>query len=144
MARRVWRRRTHPSALSRRLPSYIVNLGDAHTYLQEDRLLISDPKALQYIHQSAGYRFCKAPGRISLSGLLLGPGIIAVDGELQRASCCPKWHIYSSASGEVHKRQRRIMQPGFGTSESKALVPIFFDHAKKVGLLAIFDIGSGT
>ncbi|KAF8913538.1 cytochrome P450 [Mucidula mucida] len=80
---------------------------------REDRLLISDPKALQYIHQSAGYRFCKAPGRISLSGLLLGPGIIAVD-------------------GEVHKRQRRIMQPGFGTSESKALVPIFFDHAKKM------------
>ncbi|KAF8629180.1 hypothetical protein AX17_005765 [Amanita inopinata Kibby_2008] len=72
----------------------------------EDRLLISDPKALQYIFHTSGYRFQKWPERTEISRVLMGRGLL--------------W-----ADGETHRRQRKVMLPGFGTTELKAFVPIF-------------------
>ncbi len=50
------------------------------SFVQEDRLLVSDPKALQYIYQTSGYRFIKPPGRKELGRLLNGTGILFVEG----------------------------------------------------------------
>jgi hypothetical protein len=50
-----------------------------HIY-QEDRLLISDPKALQYIHQTSGYNFVKQPERREVSRILSGRSILWADG----------------------------------------------------------------
>ncbi|KAJ3772964.1 cytochrome P450 [Lentinula raphanica] len=72
----------------------------------EDRLVVSDPKAMQYIFQTAGYGFLKWPERTEISRVLMGRGLL--------------W-----ADGTIHKRQRKAMLPGFGTPESKAFVPIF-------------------
>ncbi|CAL1711674.1 unnamed protein product [Somion occarium] len=72
----------------------------------DDRLWVSDPKALQYIYQTSGYNFPKQPERRVLSRLLSGEGIL--------------W-----ADGEVHKRHRKAMLPAFGQAEARALVPIF-------------------
>jgi cytochrome P450 len=72
----------------------------------EDRLLISDPKALQYIFHTSGYNFLKWPERTEISRILMGRGLL--------------W-----ADDEVHKRQRKVMLPGFGAPESKSFVPIF-------------------
>ncbi|KIM45089.1 hypothetical protein M413DRAFT_441752 [Hebeloma cylindrosporum] len=72
----------------------------------EDRLLISDPKALQYIFHTSGYGFLKWPERTEISRILMGRGLL--------------W-----ADAEIHKRQRKLMLPGFGAPESKAFVPIF-------------------
>ncbi|KXN90138.1 Cytochrome P450 4A4 [Leucoagaricus sp. SymC.cos] len=72
----------------------------------EDRLLISDPKALQYIFHTSGYNFLKWPERTEISRVLMGRGLL--------------W-----ADGETHRRQRKVMLPGFGGPESKALVAIF-------------------
>ncbi|KAF9467351.1 cytochrome P450 [Collybia nuda] len=72
----------------------------------EDRLLISDPKALQYIFHTSGYGFLKWPERTEISRVLMGRGLL--------------W-----ADGETHRRQRKVMLPGFGAPESKAFVPIF-------------------
>ncbi|KDR75603.1 hypothetical protein GALMADRAFT_226232 [Galerina marginata CBS 339.88] len=80
----------------------------------EDRLLVSDPKAIQYILQTGGYRFAKQTERREVSRLLSGKGLV--------------W-----AEGHDHKRQRRIMNPAFGNKESKAFVPLFFYHAAKLG-----------
>ncbi|KAF8161361.1 cytochrome P450 [Crassisporium funariophilum] len=80
----------------------------------EDRLLVSDPKALQYIYQTAGYNFAKQTERREVSRLLSGRGIL--------------W-----ADGHEHRRQRRIMNPAFGAKESKAFVPIFSSYAAKLG-----------
>ncbi|KAG6812535.1 hypothetical protein H0H92_002304 [Tricholoma furcatifolium] len=76
----------------------------------EDRLLISDPKALQYIFHTSGYGFLKWPERTEISRVLMGRGLL--------------W-----ADGDIHKRQRKVMLPGFGAPESKAFIPIF----QKVG-----------
>ncbi|KAF5345368.1 hypothetical protein D9758_008507 [Tetrapyrgos nigripes] len=78
----------------------------------EDRLLISDPKALQYIMHTSGYNFPKWPERTEISRVLMGRGLL--------------W-----ADGDIHKRQRKAMLPGFGGNlpmlapESKSFVPIF-------------------
>ncbi|KIM40378.1 hypothetical protein M413DRAFT_446565 [Hebeloma cylindrosporum] len=80
----------------------------------EDRLLVSDPKALQYIYHTAGYRFGKQAEKRQISIMLSGKGIL--------------W-----ADGEDHKRHRRIMTPAFGSKESKAFVPLFFAYAAKLG-----------
>ncbi|KAG6821030.1 hypothetical protein H0H93_007920 [Arthromyces matolae] len=61
----------------------------------EDRLLISDPKALQYIFHTSGYNFVKWPERTEISRVLMGRGLL--------------W-----ADGDTHKRQRKVMLPGFG------------------------------
>ncbi|KAF5385861.1 hypothetical protein D9615_002355 [Tricholomella constricta] len=76
----------------------------------EDRLLISDPKALQYIFHTSGYGFLKWPERTEISRVLMGRGLL--------------W-----ADGDIHRRQRKVMLPGFGAPESRAFIPIF----QKVG-----------
>ncbi|KAK1225579.1 hypothetical protein PQX77_011473 [Marasmius sp. AFHP31] len=70
----------------------------------EDRLLISDPKAIHHILQ--GYRWGASAEQRARGMFVTGPGITVVQ-------------------GEDHKRHRRIMNPAFGASEAKALVPIF-------------------
>lgn len=74
--------------------------------LGEDRLLISDPKALQYIFHTSGYNFLKWPERTEISRVLMGRGLLWSD-------------------GEIHRRQRKVMLPGFGAPEAKSYVPIF-------------------
>ncbi|KAI0351948.1 cytochrome P450 [Trametes cingulata] len=81
----------------------------------EDMLWISDPKALQYIYQTSGYNFPKQPERRILSRLIGDTGLT--------------W-----AEGDVHKRQRKVMLPAFGTPESKALLPVFRHYAEQVTL----------
>jgi cytochrome P450 len=79
----------------------------------EHRLMISDPKALQYIYQTAGYTFAKQFERREISRLMAGRGVL--------------W-----ADGPDHRRQRRIMNPAFGAHESKAFVPLFTHYASKL------------
>lgn len=72
----------------------------------EDRLWVADPKALQYIVHTSGYAYPKWPERTEISRVLMGRGLL--------------W-----ADGDIHKRQRKVMLPGFGVPESKSYVPIF-------------------
>ncbi|KAK0462491.1 cytochrome P450 [Desarmillaria tabescens] len=81
--------------------------------LGEDRLLVSDPKALQHIYQTSGYRYIKPPGRKEIGRLLNGTGILF-------------------AEGEDHKRHRKVLLPGFGGPEAKFYVPVFFTCAGKM------------
>ncbi|KAH7922165.1 cytochrome P450 [Leucogyrophana mollusca] len=74
--------------------------------LGEDILMVSDPKALQYIFQTSGYHFPKLPERRVLSRMLTGRGVT--------------W-----AEGDDHKRQRKVILPGFGGPESKAFLTLF-------------------
>ncbi|KAK0213324.1 hypothetical protein DFS33DRAFT_1377806 [Desarmillaria ectypa] len=81
--------------------------------LGEDRLLVSDPKALQHIYQTSGYRFIKPPGRKEIGRMITGSGILSVQ-------------------GDNHKRHRKVLLPGFSAFEVKFYVPAFFTHAGKV------------
>lgn len=81
--------------------------------LGEDRLLISDPKATQYVYHTASYAFPKPQSRRQISGLMFGRGVGNVD-------------------GEDHIRQRKVMNPAFGFPEAKSYIPIFSSCAEKM------------
>ncbi|KAJ3817458.1 cytochrome P450 [Lentinula raphanica] len=78
-----------------------------------DRLLVSDPKALQHILMTSGYRWRKYEERKELSRITSGKGLL--------------W-----ADGNTHKRQRKVMLPGFGTPEAKNFLPLFFSCAATI------------
>ncbi|KAJ7691727.1 cytochrome P450 [Mycena rosella] len=77
--------------------------------LGSDRLLISDPKAIQYIYNS-GYNIRKQGFRSELMRVVTGPGLA--------------W-----ANNEIHRRQRKVNSPAFGTNEIRSYVPIFAAYA---------------
>ncbi|KDQ56237.1 hypothetical protein JAAARDRAFT_690089 [Jaapia argillacea MUCL 33604] len=81
--------------------------------LGEDRLLVSDPKAIQYIFQTSGYNFPKWHERREFSRMVNGRGLT--------------W-----AEGSAHKRQRKVMLPAFGAPETKALLPVFQSAAGEI------------
>ncbi|KIY46558.1 cytochrome P450 [Fistulina hepatica ATCC 64428] len=81
-----------------------------------DRFAIADPRALQYVFQAAGYRFDKDPAHRANGHLLTGPGLV--------------WAI--GQEGDVHKRQRKVLLPGFGAPEARSYVPIFSSCASKM------------
>ncbi|KAL0570466.1 hypothetical protein V5O48_011493 [Marasmius crinis-equi] len=71
----------------------------------EDRLLISDPKAAGHILQ--GYTWGSPPEQRSRSLFFTGNDV-------------------GYAQGDDHKRHRRVMNPAFGPSAAKNLVPVFY------------------
>ncbi|KAI0298376.1 cytochrome P450 [Multifurca ochricompacta] len=72
----------------------------------DNRLWVSDPKALQYILQTSRYNMVKPYAARFLLNSATGPGV-------------------NGAEGEDHYRQRRILLPAFGPSESRAQIPVF-------------------
>ncbi|KIO10415.1 hypothetical protein M404DRAFT_129975 [Pisolithus tinctorius Marx 270] len=73
--------------------------------LGEDQLMVADPKALSRIFAPASYLFEKPHERRALSLTVNGRSVL--------------W-----AEGETHKRQRKILNPGFGGPESRAFFAI--------------------
>ncbi|KAG6382155.1 cytochrome P450 [Boletus reticuloceps] len=90
---------------------------------QEDRLLISDPKALHKVLNTSTYGYPKLPNLRVLSRTINGEGLL--------------W-----ADGEDHKRQRSIMLPGFGLKECKAFLPISKDCADSISMKWMETIGN--
>ncbi|KAF8483511.1 cytochrome P450 [Russula ochroleuca] len=79
----------------------------------EDRLWVSDPKAIQYILQTSRYNIVKSyAARFGLNSAT-GRGV-------------------NGAEGPDHYRQRRIILPAFGHSESRAQIPIFRQCAREL------------
>ncbi|KAI0284849.1 cytochrome P450 [Russula brevipes] len=78
-----------------------------------DRLVVADPKALQYILHTSGYRFVKAPEALKMIELLLGKGLV--------------W-----AHGGSHQRQRKIMNPAFFAPQLRTFLSLFQNSAYKL------------
>ncbi|KAK0432506.1 cytochrome P450 [Armillaria borealis] len=75
----------------------------------QDILSVSDPKALQYIFQSSGYRFPKTRDMHRFGEALSGPAL-----------------------GKVHQRQRRILGPAFATPQLRNFLSVFQASAMKI------------
>lgn len=71
-----------------------------------DKLVIYDPKALQYVLNTAAYDFPKPGWLRAFIKTIVGPDII--------------W-----SEGDTHKRHRKVMLPAFGYAEARALFPVF-------------------
>ncbi|KAH9980905.1 cytochrome P450 [Lactifluus volemus] len=79
----------------------------------EDRLMVADPQAFQYILLTSGYNFPKSPDASHSLRMLTGDGI-------------------GSTEGEIHRRQRKVMATAFSVSHLKALLPQFHVIASKL------------
>ncbi|KAK0187587.1 cytochrome P450 [Armillaria mellea] len=79
----------------------------------EDILSVSDPKALQYIFHSSGYRFPKTRDVTRSAKALAGEGLLA-------------------AEGDIHQRQRRILGPAFMASQLRLFLTVFQASAMKL------------
>ena len=91
--------------------------------LQEERLWIADPKAIHHILQATNYLYQKPPHLLEILESILDKGLVSVEGELSHVS-----HVVQPiivCSGDVHKRQRKVMASSFGLGEAKALYPYF-------------------
>ncbi|VDB99462.1 unnamed protein product [Peniophora sp. CBMAI 1063] len=84
-----------------------------HGPLGSERLMLADPKALQYVLQTSGYRFPKRGDWRAQQRMRLGDGLA--------------W-----AHGEQHKRQRRIIDPAYSTAQLKSYLPLFLGYANKL------------
>ncbi|KAA1474653.1 cytochrome P450 [Dentipellis sp. KUC8613] len=79
----------------------------------EDYLMLTDPKALQYILHTSGYRFPKRADNVEMIRLFLGQGLV--------------W-----AHGETHQRQRKIMNPAFTAPQLRSFLGVFQQHGLKL------------
>ncbi|KAK1215393.1 hypothetical protein PQX77_021995 [Marasmius sp. AFHP31] len=72
----------------------------------EDILEVSDPRALQHICHKSAYRYKKPMDFEQLFGKLFGRGLVTVN-------------------GDIHQRQRKIMNPVFSAPQIRPFTPIF-------------------
>ncbi|KAH9975382.1 cytochrome P450 [Lactifluus volemus] len=79
----------------------------------KDRLWISDPKAIQHILQTSRYNFVKSYAARFALNAATGRGV-------------------NGAEGQNHYRQRRILLPAFGPSESRSQIPVFRQCAREL------------
>ncbi|KAJ7240613.1 cytochrome P450 [Mycena haematopus] len=76
------------------------------------QLYTSDTKALQHILSNSHLYQKPAAGRYFL-GRVVGPGVLVVE-------------------GDVHKKQRKIMNPAFGPAQLRALTEIFVEKSRQL------------
>ena len=99
---------------------------------QDNRLWVSDPKAVQYILQTSRYNFVKPyAARFALNSAT-GRGVNGAEGnQIPRLSFDGPRNNGASI-GPDHYRQRRILLPAFGASETRAQIPVFRQCAREV------------
>ncbi|KAK0186151.1 cytochrome P450 [Armillaria mellea] len=79
----------------------------------QDVLVLCDPKALQHVFHTSGYRFPKAGDVDRQTGAFFGPGLATVN-------------------GNTHQRQRKIMNPAFSASQLRQFLPLFQNFASRM------------
>ncbi|KAF8319087.1 cytochrome P450 [Clavulina sp. PMI_390] len=76
------------------------------------RISIADSRALRHILVEEAYNFPKSPLDRSFLGAFLGQGLLV-------------------AEGDTHLRQRRVVNPAFGTNQMKEFYPTMLERALK-------------
>ena len=78
--------------------------------------MILDPKAMKHVYANS-QSFIRQKHMRNLLKMFLGPALGVVD-------------------FDDHKRQRKVMQPAFGSPQLRNLFPVFVRHTQKVRLPA--------
>jgi len=81
--------------------------------LGEEVLWTADPRALQYVFHTSGYRFSKRTAAIETTRLFTGESILTAD-------------------SVDHQRHRKIMNPAFGAAQLRTFLPVFRRSAARL------------
>ncbi|KAF8266543.1 cytochrome P450 [Lactarius quietus] len=90
------------------------NVWRHHGCLGKDRLVVADPTALRYILHVHGNHFSKPKDVQKSVEMTFGRGLV--------------W----APSGEIHQRQREIMNPAFSAPQIRAFLSVFQNSASKL------------
>ena len=93
---------------------------------------VSDPKAIQYILQSSRSKIEKPYAARFALNTATGPGVSGVEGNPNWCLSFDRPMSNAASIGPDHYRQRRILLPAFGHSESKAQISVFRQCAREV------------
>ncbi|KAH9071037.1 cytochrome P450, partial [Lactarius deliciosus] len=89
------------------------NVWRQHGCLGANHLVVADPEALRYILHVPGYHFDKRKDMQKSTELTFGRSLV--------------W-----ATGEIHRRQRRVMTPAFSAPQMRTFLPMFQNSASKL------------
>ncbi|KAJ3935966.1 MAG: cytochrome P450 [Lentinula lateritia] len=78
----------------------------ASTYFSVSSILLLDPKALQYVTVTSGYRFPKPQDVRQITAFLMGRGIL-------------------NAEGVIHNRHRKALNPAFSANQLRQFLGLF-------------------
>ncbi|KAI8147936.1 cytochrome P450 [Fennellomyces sp. T-0311] len=78
-----------------------------HGPLNNPRIMITDPQLLKQVLTTEHYNFAKSPTGVAIIKTIIGNGLFA-------------------AEGEVHRRQRKMLNPAFSTRELSDIIPLIF------------------
>ncbi|KAK1219541.1 hypothetical protein PQX77_017729 [Marasmius sp. AFHP31] len=87
-----------------------------HGFFGDEQLYVSDPRALQSIIAKDQDAYEETAVFIDWNRIIFGPGLVAT-------------------TGDVHKRQRKLVTPVFSVTHLKALTPVFYEIAEKARVL---------
>ncbi|KAF9359184.1 hypothetical protein BGX26_012959 [Mortierella sp. AD094] len=69
------------------------------------RVFVADPKAIQHVFNTHSYNYPKTPRTVRLLSQVIGYGVLLVE-------------------GDVHKKQRKMLNPAFSIKHIKEMVPL--------------------
>lgn len=81
--------------------------------LGEEVLWTADPRALQYVFHTSGYRFTKRTVAVEVTRLFTGDSILTTD-------------------ANDHQRHRKIMNPAFSAAQLRTFLPVFRRSAARL------------
>ncbi|KAL0575693.1 hypothetical protein V5O48_006281 [Marasmius crinis-equi] len=84
-----------------------------HGFFGDEQLYVSDPRALQSIISKDQDAYEETAVFIDWNRIIFGPGLVAT-------------------TGDVHKRQRKLVTPVFSVTHLKGLTPLFYDIADRL------------
>ncbi|KAF7362479.1 PseudoU-synth-2 domain-containing protein [Mycena venus] len=96
----------------------------------EDRLLVTDPKALQYIYQTSGYRFHKQPERIELTRMIRYAQIIPHESPPE--SMLAGVEFYGQMETTTRDTEKLCFQ-ALERPKPRPFLPLFFSYAAQIG-----------
>jgi len=99
--------------------------------VQEDRLWIADPKAINHILQKSGYLYARTGDAQERIALAAGRGIFWAEGESPIMMNTLASSLSNNSTGDAHKRHRKAMAPAFGVVDTKGFLPCFMNSANK-------------
>ncbi|KAF8949002.1 hypothetical protein BGZ46_005247 [Entomortierella lignicola] len=108
--------------------NWVEQYGGLITYrglFNSQRVFLADPKAIQHVFSSHSYSYPKNRRTVRILSEVLGHGVLLVE-------------------GDVHKKQRKMLNPAFSLKHIKEMVPIMAGPAELMAKIWVERVDQST